>query len=187
MKRLVFLVTVFLVLGCAKVSLQTAKPLKVDISMRVDVYQHVAKDVASIEDEIYGQTPQQKLNALFNLESAYAQDYSVELSAAIERRKARMSAIDGYFSQGYIGENKDALLEIVAQDLDSATRAQAEALINEENQDREIIYRAIADKNSSDVATVKKASFEDHYKRAASGYWFQVYDESKGGYAWIKK
>jgi len=36
---------VFLTVGCAKVQVQAPKePIKVDISMRLDVYQHVEKD-----------------------------------------------------------------------------------------------------------------------------------------------
>jgi len=178
---------IFMALGCARVNLQTEKPLKVDISMRVDVYQHVAKDVASIEDQIYGAKKEQKLNALFTMETAYAQDYSGEVTAAIERRKERTSRIEEYVNQGYIGENRDSLLAVMEQNVPANLKEEVTVLVQEENKDRAIIYQATAQKNGADISSVRKAFFNDHYQRAGSGAWFEVYDEAKGAYNWVRK
>ncbi|MEM7816651.1 MAG: DUF1318 domain-containing protein [Candidatus Aenigmatarchaeota archaeon] len=184
MKKLFIFILV--ILGCAKVSLQTSQPIKVDINMRVDVYQHVVKDVESIEDEIYSSKNKQ-FNFIFGLKTVYAQDYSFEVSSAIERRKQRISKIEEYFRKGYIGEDKDAYLVILAKDLDDGLKNEIESIIEEENKDRDIIYQATAKKNNVDITEVRKVFFEDHYRRAENGWWFEVYNSKEKIYKWIKK
>ncbi len=46
---LVFLAGIFVMLGCARVSMVAPKEaIKLDVAMRLDVYQHVVKDIDSI-------------------------------------------------------------------------------------------------------------------------------------------
>lgn len=181
MRNFRLFILIVVLLGCAKVNLQTSQPIKLDINMRVDVYQHVAKDVESIQDQIYGKS-EKKLNGISLFEIAYAQEQS-EVSAAIERRKERINKINDYFSKGYIGESKDALL--VARGLPPDLRQEVEATISGENSDRSIIYQATAQKNGAALSEVSKVFFEDDYKRAGAGSWFEVH---KGGsYNWEKK
>lgn len=190
MRKMVLIGSILFLFGCAKVSLQTSQPLKVDISMKVDIYQHVVNDVDSIEGQIYGNkkdSVEKKLNALFSFEEVYAQDSPNELSLAIENRKARVSVIEEYFSQGYIGENKNAYLEIIMKDISEDTKREVELNIKKENADRETIYKATANKNSAELAKTQKIFFDDHYKRAPSGYWFEVDSDGQGNYTWIKK
>ncbi|MDD4183234.1 MAG: DUF1318 domain-containing protein [Candidatus Omnitrophica bacterium] len=184
MKKVFFILSTVALISCAKVNLQTSQPLKVDINMRVDVYQHVAKDVESIQDQIYGSTPKQ-INAILLMNEAYAQEYSADVTAAIERRKTRLGTIDKYFAKGYIGENKDAYLQYVAKGLLTDLKNTVESIIAEENADRSAIYKAIAQKNGVDVSETAKVFFDDDYKRAPSGYWFEVYEG--GQYIWKQK
>ncbi len=185
MKKVFFILLAIALISCAKVNLQTSQPLKVDINMRVDVYQHVVKDVESIQDQIYGST-QKQMNAILFINEAYAQEYSEDVTAAIERRRTRVDAIDRYFSKGYIGENKSALLEFIAKDnLLADLKNTIENTIAEENADRSLIYKAIAEKNGVNVSETAKIFFDDDYKRAPSGYWFEVNDG--GRYAWKQK
>ncbi|MGE5197783.1 MAG: DUF1318 domain-containing protein [Deltaproteobacteria bacterium] len=186
MKKIVAVFVALTVMGCARVNLQTSKPIKVDMNIRVDVYQHVVKDASSIEDQVYGDS-QKKLNALFGMENAYAEDQPQQLNSVIERRKGRVAKIEEYFRKGYIGENRNALLEIVDPNLDPGIKGEVEGLIQAENQDREMIYKANAQKNNADISQVHQAFFEDHYKRAPGGYYFEIYDQAQGKYAWVKK
>ncbi|MDP2911312.1 MAG: hypothetical protein Q8N76_03140, partial [Candidatus Omnitrophota bacterium] len=53
----IFIVSIALVafLGCARVRVEAPKdPIKLDISMRLDIYQHVAKDIDAIEGIVSG-------------------------------------------------------------------------------------------------------------------------------------
>ncbi len=179
MKKIGLSLVVLAIFGCAKVSVETKDPIKVDIKMRIDVYQHVAQDVESINDQIYG-GKEQKFNAIFNIGIAYADDLSPQVQAAISRRKERASKVAEYFQKGYIGENRRALLEVR-----SADSADANDLVNQENKDRKAIYSAIADKNNTDVSETEKVFFQDDYRRAPSGYWFEV--NVAGEYLWKKK
>jgi len=185
MKKVFFILSAIALISCAKVNLQTSQPLKVDINMRVDVYQHVVKDVESIQDQIYGST-QKQINAILFMNEAYAQEYSADVSAAVERRKGRIDAIDKYFAKGYIGENKDAYLEFIAKEnILTDLKNAVESAIAEENADRSTIYKAIAQKNGVDVKDTAKVFFDDDYKRAPNGYWFEVYEG--GRYTWKQK
>jgi len=176
----------FFLSACAKVNVETKKPIRVDINMRVDVYQHLLKDVEAIESEVYGKE-KKKLNGIFSLKKVYAAEYSSVVEEAIKRRKERSSKLKEYFDQGIIGENKEAYIEIVKEDFPSVMREKIVKLVEEENKDREMIYKATAEKNGVTVSQVEKVFFQTHYKRAPQGYLFEVYDEKKGKYVWKKK
>ncbi len=183
MKKMRVILLLFFILGCANVNIESRKPIKLDINMRVDVYQHVVGDVESINDQIYG-SGNKKLNSLFLFENVYAADLSEETAGAVFRRRERVSELREYSAKGYIGENKNSFLEIrgeVPRDI----KDKVIFFIREENKDRDIICGATAEKNKTDVSAVRKVFFENDYKRAPSGYWFEVYNE--GSYIWIKK
>jgi uncharacterized protein YdbL (DUF1318 family) len=186
MRKIAVVCVIMLMVGCAKVNLQTTEPLKVDINMRVDVYQHVVKDVESIEDQVYGSS-QKQLNLLLHMEEAYAEESQPELAAAIERRKARASQIQEYFDRGIIGENRDALLEIRDESLNPTTKAQIQRILVQENADRDVSYQTAASRNTVDLRTIRKTFFDDHYKRASSGAWFEVYSPGTAKFAWVRK
>lgn len=112
MKKLyVSVLCVFLALGCARVMVETPKePIKIDVSMRVDIYQHIQNDIDAIEGVVSGsqtqaQTPDKHSKLNFFIGTAFAQD---DLDPAVKeaalRRKARLSALQSLMSQGAIGE-----------------------------------------------------------------------------------
>lgn len=182
MKKISILFLAFLVCACAKISVETKEPIKVDINMRVDVYQHVVKDIDSINDEIYGED-EKELNFLFGLQSVYAETLN-PMKDAIKRRKARAKDVKGYSAKGYIGENRKAYLQML-ESAPSDLKSKIKSLIKEENADRKVIYEAIAEKNNTGVSGVQEISFKDDYKRAPSGYWFEAMQG--GAYEWIQK
>lgn len=171
----------FLCLSCARVDVQTSKPIQLDINMRVDVYQHVVKEVDSIEDQIYGDDGN-KVNRIFGFSNcAYAADYNEnELEEVVNRRKARGGLIEQLMDTGAIGENREAFLE-ERSGLDSSMQR----IVVEENQDRAKMYAILARKNGVSISDIKKVVFQDHYNRARSGWWFEVNDN--GRYVWRKK
>lgn len=184
MRKLWIILVVLVIFGCAKVSVETKEPIKVDINMRVDVYQHVVNDVESINDQIYGSSHKQ-LNAIFSIATAYAEDFSADVTAAISRRKARGQKIESYLAKGYIGENRNALLQVMGQ-APAQERSEIERLVSEENKDRDLIYSAVAKKNETSQKEVRKVFFEDDYRRAPSGSWFEVYKDHST-YIWVRK
>jgi hypothetical protein len=90
------ILAIVVILGCARVRVEAPKePIKVDITMRLDVYQHVVKDINNIEDLVSGassaQTPADKQSrSFFFAAAAYAQEgLSPDVEQAALRRKDR--------------------------------------------------------------------------------------------------
>lgn len=194
MNRYVFLFLALLVLigiGCARVKVEGSKePIKLDVSMRVDIYQHVVKDIDEIENIVAGSDEKPKATGAkqgsflrFLEATAYAQEgLSPEVEKAALNRKARRDALSGYEAKGVIGENKSGYVEIrgsgdsIAQDLVSA-----------ENADRRVIYQSVADKNGVSVSEVERLYAKRLQQDAPSGAPIEALNEPTGSYAWTTK
>ena len=158
--------------GCARVRVEAPKdPIKVDISMRLDVYQHVEKDIDAIEDIVSGSKTEPQSKVYQNLLGLFVEDaYASEgLSPAVEqaalRRKDRLSELTSWQSQGVVGENRSGLVEIRNSEKADAS---VKALVAAENSDRMVIYQGIAEKNGTSVAEVQKL-YAKHLQDAAPG------------------
>ena len=192
MKRLFLVLAVIIFcLGCAKVSVQgTKEPIKVDISMRLDVYQHVQKDINAIEDIVTGAPEekkpgdQQSLLGIF-IGCAYAQEeLSLEIQQAALRRKDRVSELYALEGQGVVGEDKLGLVKLRDS---SRGDASVEELIAAENQDRMIIYNSVAAKNNTPVEEIQKVYAQRLQADAPSGTPIEVLNKETGAYEWKKK
>ncbi len=145
----------FVLLGCARVSIDTKKPIQVDVKMRVDIYQHVAQDVANIEDMISSESKAkgaEQVSLFFlGVREAWAQeeaDYPENVRAAIERRKERRSELVSWEARGVIGENMRGQVELVHG---AVADNSVVGLVEQENRDRSIIYAYVAGKNNASV------------------------------------
>lgn len=167
------LAAVVFVIGCAKLSVQGAKePIKVDISMRLDVYQHVEKDIDAIEGIVSGEKgknenkgkldDKQSFLEIF-IGNAYAQEgLGAEVEQAALRRKDRIDELYALESKGIIGENKSGMVELKDS---SAGDGSVNQLISAENSDRMVIYQLVAGKNNTSLDDVRKI----YAKRLQSG------------------
>lgn len=165
MKRFIItLAAVVFVIGCAKLSVQgTKEPIKVDISMRLDVYQHVEKDIDAIEGIVSGEKgkneDKDKLNdkqsflRIF-ISNAYAQEgLGLDVEQAALRRKNRVDELYALESKGIIGENKSGMVELRDS---SAGGGSVDQLISAENSDRMVIYQSVAGKNNTSLEDVRR-------------------------------
>ena len=144
--------------GCARVRVEAPKEaFKVDISMRLDVYQHVAKDIDSIENIVSGSSQKQagsdkKSSLNIFVSEAYAQEgLGADVEQAALRRRDRKPQLSQYESNGVIGENGAGMVEIR-----TAAGSDVRALVGAENADRMIIYTAVAQRNGTAVVDVQK-------------------------------
>jgi uncharacterized protein len=158
MKLMITGVCILCAIGCARVRVEAPKEaFKVDISMRLDVYQHVAKDIDSIENIVSGAPqkpvkPDIKSSLNIFVSEAYAQEgLGADVEAAALRRRDRKPQLAQYESSGAIGENGSGLVEIRG-----AAGPDAQAVVGAENSDRMIIYAAVAQRNGTAVAEVQK-------------------------------
>lgn len=186
MKTGVMVILGFVVfLGCARVSVQAPKdPIKVDISMRLDIYQHIKNDIDDIENIVTGsseKTKGQGSRNFFNVfvtEAYAAQSLSPVVEDAALRRRDRYSELIALQMKGIIGENKLGLVEIRSAD------SSLKELVEAENNDRMVIYQAVAQKNGSSVQEVQKLYAQRLQSDAAAGTPIEVLNSSTGLYEW---
>jgi len=189
---LFFLLSAVFILGCARVRVEAPKePIKVDISMRLDIYQHVTKDIDDIENIVSGAktAPEKKdkqsgLN--YFMATAFAQEVglSPEVEQAALRRKDRRAELNSWQEKGVAGENKSGLVEIRSPEkADSSVKSLVEA----ENNDRMTIYQAIAKKNGTSVGDVQELYAKRLQNNAPSGTPIEVLNEATGSYEWQLK
>jgi len=190
MKKTILLLVIALAfsLGCARVRVEAPKePIKVDISMRLDIYQHVQKDIDSIEDIVSGSPKEAKPSGKQSLldyfvGAAFAQEgLSPEVEQAALRRKDRLAELVSWQEKGVIGENKSGLLEIRKRE---AANASLDELVNAENKDRMVIYKALAQKNQASIEEIQKPYAERLQGKAPSGTPIEVFNASAGAYEW---
>lgn len=101
----------------------------------------------------------------------------------IESRAARAEALDTFKTQGAIGENNQALVEIVALDAiaDLRQRAEVQRLVKAENADREQLFREIAaaqDVDLSQLQRIRETYAETLRANARPGHKIQMPDGS---------
>ncbi len=188
---LILLASVILSLGCARVRVEAPKePIKVDISMRLDIYQHVEKDINAIENIVSGSKEAPKSSDNHSLldyfiSNAYAQEgLSPEVEQAALRRKDRRSALVSWEEEGTVGENKSGLVEIRKPENTSHT---LEPLVKAENDDRMIIYQAVANKNGTSVDDVQKLYAKRLQSDAPAGTPIEVLNTASGNFEWMIK
>ncbi|NQT06124.1 MAG: YdbL family protein [Candidatus Omnitrophica bacterium] len=168
--KLLLIFGLFFVIGCATLKVKAPEEaIKVDISMRLDIYQHVQNDIDAIESIVTGSDDKKKpgddqsmLNYIVG--TAYAQDLSSGLEEAALRRKARYGEITPLEQAGVLGESNSGLI-VIRGSADSSISN----LVSDENNDRIFIYKGIAKKNGTSVSEVQKIYAERLQGSAPSG------------------
>lgn len=189
-KILVAIFSIIILWGCARVRVEAPKePIKIDISMRLDIYQHVEKDINAIEDIVSG--PQNKNKPSNNhsflsyfIKDVYAQNFNPEIEEAALRRKDRRQDLISWQEKSVLGENKSGLVEI----RDSRSAADSlRQLVDIENKDRMIIYQALAKKNGTSVEEVQKIYAKRLQTDAPPGTPIEIFNSAASNYEWKLK
>ena len=185
---ILLLTSVIVAAGCARVLVQAPKePIRVDISMRLDIYQHIEKDIDEIENIVSGSSekPQSKANPNklnFFVKETYAdEELSPQVEQAALRRRDRRSQLFSWEEKGVVGENKVGLAEVrILDQVNDATQK----LIEAENSDRMLIYQAVAVKNGTSVEEVQKLYAKRLHADSPSRTPIEVFNEANGSYEW---
>lgn len=141
--------------------LQTAEPLKVDVNVKLDVYQHADPELRSPAAP------------------------SLVQGDAEARRRARMGEIQELKNSRIVGENHLGLLALKnepAGDYGKYVVATVEA----ENADRFQMMEQIAASEGVALAEVQKQQAELWRDRAFGGEWIEM-PAPAGGWAWVQK
>ncbi len=176
-----FAILTLLYAGCTQhtIRVEQEKPLRVDVNMRIDVYQHVLEQSNTIEDMINQPGGQsflirtwQRLASLDFTSSVYAQDSQFDDATmqAIKGRQERRDQIVSWGEQGIIGENNNGYVELYAQTgLSDQQIEDLNQLIDLENKDRSVIYETLAKQQGTSVEEVGKVYSITLQKNAPSG------------------
>ena len=181
----------FFFIGCARVNVESKQPIKLDVTMRLDIYQHVAQDAQAIEDMVAspkeGQGTASNKSSFLSLDAneAYAEEegeYPADIKDAIDRRKARRADLFNWESSSSIGERADGFVEIKSTSVD----ATVSRLVEDENNDRRVIYQYVAQKNGTSFEETAKIFAKRIQKHVPAGTPIEIVDSS-GQPSWTKK
>jgi len=136
--------------GCAPtVNLATPEPVKVDVGVRLDVYQKTAPSKVKEEQS--------------NLQIA-------------SNRRLRSGEIQNLKNDGVAGENRDGYLDFKKQPQDPKYLAYAKGIVSEENADRAALYLANAQTQSKPLELIERDYAQLWRDRAFPGEWVQKED-----------
>ena len=155
--------TALFLAACAgpTVNLATPQPIKVDIAMRLDVYQH-AKEASKKS------TPT-----------------STPSADPAEARRNRMADIQTFKNSRLVGEGRDALLAIRVEtpgDYGDFIRKTVDA----ENADRMALMKSDAEKQKTSLPQIQTKQASLAAKLAFKGEWIEVIN-ADGSAEWIQK
>ncbi|MFA7344186.1 MAG: DUF1318 domain-containing protein [Terrimicrobiaceae bacterium] len=154
--------TLALVSGCAAptVNLSTAEPIKVDISMRLDVYDHNRQTGARSASPGPAGEPE-------------------------TRRRNRMADIQNFKNSRLVGEGRDGLLSIRV-DTPGEVGEYVRKTVADENLDRMALMKAIAEKGQKSLPDVQAEQSSLWQKRSFEGELIET-EAPDGTFSWTAK
>lgn len=164
-------------LGCSSlpdVNLTTDEPLKVDINVRLDVYQHEGKEGEQVGES----TGDEAATAI--------KDAKVSADLVAKRKRDRMEEIQELKNNRLVGENHRGLLTIRKLPLDDYGDY-VKKTVDDENYDRNYLMRVEAKERSSLLHTVQETTWKENVARAYKGEWIEVTGDQEGTFVWKQK
>ena len=164
MKSVPRLLLVVLLAGCKAptVNLSTPDPIKVDINMRVDIYERGG-----------GSAPPKPPAP------------SADLPSVDARRRARMGDVQNFKNSRLVGESRQGLLVVRDQPEGSYGRF-VEKTVAEENADRMVVMRQLAAERNMSLEDIQAQQGELWRNRSFSGEWIEV-SAGHGAWTWSQK
>lgn len=141
--------------GCASVRLDTPEPVKIDVNMKVDVYNHDAPDKKPKGESAPGS----------------GADKTPEL-----RRKERMAEVQSLKNDHIVGEGKDGLLSVVKPPAEASYKDYAQKIVDEDNADRKQIFEADAAASKKPVTAITADFARRAREGSYPGEWIQKDD-----------
>jgi len=159
------LAAAFILTGCSTptVNLATSEPIKVDIEMRLDVYQHNPPGT----------------------DKKPSQPQAPTAADPESRRRNRMADVQAFKNSRAVGEGRDGLLSIRVEtpgDYGDYIRKTVSA----ENEDRMALMKAVSAKEKISLPDVQKKQAALWQKMSFRGEWIEV-QTPDGNWRWIQK
>ncbi|MFZ4776154.1 MAG: DUF1318 domain-containing protein [Terrimicrobiaceae bacterium] len=150
--------------GCSvpTVNLSTAEPIKVDIAMRLDVYQH-SKETAAAKTGVT----------------------AIPASEPETRRRNRMADIQNFKNSRLIGENRDGLVT-VRVDTPGEEGDYVRKTVSAENEDRMALMKTAAERDKKSLPALQAEQASLWQKRSFEGELIEV-SKPDGTFEWTEK
>ena len=142
------------------IPLTTPEPLKVDLNMRLDVYQYRGED------------PGDKTETR-------------SLAEAVERQRNRMAEIQELKNNRIIGEDHRGLLSL-RQVPAGEWGDYVKRTVEEENTDRTLLMRNEAKESNRQLHEVEREAWLQRSAQAFKGEWIEVPGKAEGTFEWIQ-
>jgi hypothetical protein len=158
------IVVALAVCGCSlsDVNLATREPLKVDINVRLDVYQYTKPQSGDTDA-----TPK-------------------TVESVSERRRNRMEQVQTLKNNRIVGENHRGLLTI--RDLPAGNdETWVKTTVEQENEDRNFLMVEAAKKENKPMHEIQQREWKLNIERSYPGEWIEVTSDREGTYKWIQK
>ncbi|MGA9578293.1 MAG: DUF1318 domain-containing protein [Terrimicrobiaceae bacterium] len=164
-QSLILLVVGSLLASCKAptVNLSTNEPIKVDINMRLDVYQYsspTTKKPAAPQTTPAGQTPE-------------------------ARRRNRMADIQQFKNERLVGEGHDGLL-VILKNPEGEYGDYVRVAIDEENADRMELMKSLAESQKTSLPEIQSKQAELWRNRSFKGEWIET-QQPDGSWKWLQK
>jgi hypothetical protein len=151
--------------GCLKpfeVNVNTPEPIKVDLSMDVNVYQHGAAEKKKEEAPV------------------------ADFRSAMDGTRNRMAEIQELKNSRLVGENRSGLLTVKTRPA-GQYGDYVDETVSAENRDRDILMRHEAEEKGTELSKVREEHWRHRQRKSFPGEWIEVADENGTTYRWIKK
>jgi uncharacterized protein YdbL (DUF1318 family) len=163
--------SLILLIGCSMlggckaptVNLVTSDPIKVDINMRLDVYQYsspTTKKPSTSQATPATQTPE-------------------------ARRRNRMAGIQQFKNDRLVGEGRQGLL-VVLKTLEGEYGDYLRVTVEEENADRMVLMKSLAEGEKNSLPNIQAKQAELWRNRSFKGEWIET-QASDGSWKWVQK
>lgn len=143
------------------VNVATPDPIKVDVTMRLDVYQYRGD------------------------ENAKPGEAQVSYEEAVIRRRNRMAEVQTLKNNRLVGEDHRGQLNLREKPAGEWGR-QVEEVVNKENEDRTITIRHEAKDSNRQVHEVEAAHWKANLEKAFKGEWIEVPGDKPDTFKWTQ-
>ncbi len=145
-----------------EVNVNTPEPIKVDLSVDVNVYQY--------------NSGEKKKN----------DDASSDFREAMDRTRNRMGEIQELKNNRLVGEDRGGLLSIRNRPA-GEYGDYVETTVEAENRDRELLMKREAEEEDTPLEKIREEQWKHRQRKSFPGEWIEVLEEDGRSYHWIQK
>ncbi len=163
-KHSIMLLLSCLLAGCTTptVNLSTSEPIKVNIEMRLDVYQHA---------QAGSKKPTTPSVVALDPESA---------------RRNRMADIQQFKNSLLVGEGRDGLLVLIEKNTPGEYGDYVRKTLSAENDDRMALMKSASERDKVSLPDVQRKQAELWQNRSFKNEWIEV-AKPEGSWVWVQK